>query len=446
MAKKILPFVTAVLAMLLLPALALAQDAKRPAGPPPQDRPHRPNPQGMFQRLDVNKDGAVTKDEIPDGMPQRLKMLLRRADRDDDQRITPKEFRAALQAVRGEKAGPRPEAAAEGRHRARDGKGPEARRGPGPKGPKDRGIEGRRGPGPKGPMAQQFKGLRSPRPEGPPAWWSEDRSGPGPRGPMARGFEGRRGPGPEGFGVGRFEGRRGPGPEGPMAWRFENRRGPRPHGPPAWWSEDRPGRGPRGPMAWGFEGRRGPGPYGPPAWHRGGGPRVGPEVQFAHWSKGPAHRGCPGRYAGWQRHSLADRPEGGMHYRRHAGGPPWGHGPMAYGKAAPWGRHMAFADRMPFGPDMKGPRHVAAQKPSGVVVPRLKALFNRLDRNQDGALEFREFVAIARVFHAAKSPGHPPMAPKALKARGEKKPPHAKHPADRGAKRHHGKDVKKNNP
>jgi hypothetical protein len=64
----------------------------------------------MFKRLDANKDGAVTADEIPAGAPERLKQLLTKADKDGDRKITPDELKAAFKARReAGQRGPRPD-------------------------------------------------------------------------------------------------------------------------------------------------------------------------------------------------------------------------------------------------------------------------------------------------------------------------------------------------
>lgn len=80
---------------------------RRPEGPAPRAdrRPEGPNPEVMFKRLDANKDGVITADEIPEGAPERLKRLLTQAVKDGDGKITLDELKAAFKARRD--AGPR---------------------------------------------------------------------------------------------------------------------------------------------------------------------------------------------------------------------------------------------------------------------------------------------------------------------------------------------------
>jgi Ca2+-binding EF-hand superfamily protein len=85
--RRILTALATTLAVVALPHYAAAQDGKAP---------ERPDPQRMFNRLDANHDGVITKDEVPAGMPERLKNLLLRADRDHDGKITKREFMAAV--------------------------------------------------------------------------------------------------------------------------------------------------------------------------------------------------------------------------------------------------------------------------------------------------------------------------------------------------------------
>lgn len=120
-------------------------------------------PQKLFQRLDANQDGQISMDEVPDKAPERLKAMLKRADKDGDGMVSPKEIRQVAGQFRHEKhgKGPRedgplgegaghgkrarkkpgasPSAAAHGRQ------GPDPRRGPRHVGP-NRGSQ--RGPDP----------------------------------------------------------------------------------------------------------------------------------------------------------------------------------------------------------------------------------------------------------------------------------------------------------
>src|SRR5262245_32697675 len=80
----------------------------------------------LFSRLDVNKDGFVTGDEVPERQKALFERLLRNADRDGDKKLTKDEFQAGLRRDDGQRPpqGDRPEP----RGRAPDAA--EARRGP----------------------------------------------------------------------------------------------------------------------------------------------------------------------------------------------------------------------------------------------------------------------------------------------------------------------------
>jgi len=67
-----------------------------------QDQPRRPDPAALFERLDRNRDGKITADEMPEG--ERGERLLRAADRNNDKVITKEEFLA--QTPRGGQGGP----------------------------------------------------------------------------------------------------------------------------------------------------------------------------------------------------------------------------------------------------------------------------------------------------------------------------------------------------
>jgi hypothetical protein len=131
---------------------------------------------------------------------------------------------------------------------------------------------------------------------------------------------------------------------------------------------------------------------------------------MANWSYGAAGwgwQGYHGHHGGWQQgygHANWDRPGWGPEkgYRRMAS---WGHGMMAGRYGPPCERTAAFAGAESFGPG----QFFASLTPAGAILPRLKALFNRLDRNHDGVLEFREFAVIGRIFHSGKSGGHVAM-------------------------------------
>ncbi len=82
--RKALPCVLTALAVVVLPQALAAQESKRPG---------RPGPEMLFQRLDANKDGAISADELPDGVPEPIKQALIRADRNKDKKVTIAEFK-----------------------------------------------------------------------------------------------------------------------------------------------------------------------------------------------------------------------------------------------------------------------------------------------------------------------------------------------------------------
>ena len=90
--RRVLPLLLTAVAVGMLSQIATAQ--------PPQRGPGRPDPEQLFKRLDANHDGNVTVDEIPEGAPDRLKGLLKRADADRDRKITSGEFAAAAKKMR----------------------------------------------------------------------------------------------------------------------------------------------------------------------------------------------------------------------------------------------------------------------------------------------------------------------------------------------------------
>jgi collagen type III alpha len=132
-----------------------------------QDQPREKNARGgridaaFFDRLDVNKDGAITLDEIPEDRRERVGQLIERLDGDKDGKVTRKEFDAGVDRVRPN--GDRPEA----RKRPDGERRPEGE--PRPDG--ERRPDGDRRP------------EGTPRPPG-----QGDRPPQGPGGPDGRGF------------------------------------------------------------------------------------------------------------------------------------------------------------------------------------------------------------------------------------------------------------------
>jgi len=102
----------AVVMGLALSLPALAQDDGRPRRGPAAKCPKaggprqgQPGPAQIFQRLDKNGDGKLTKDELPPRMAERFS----KADADGDGAITREELKAAAAKMREHVAGPRRE-------------------------------------------------------------------------------------------------------------------------------------------------------------------------------------------------------------------------------------------------------------------------------------------------------------------------------------------------
>jgi len=205
---------------------------------PPDGPPRRPDPQQIFQRLDANDDGQITRDEVPQQAPERIKQLLRRADANQDEVVTAEEFKKAFAAIAARFGPPDRPLAAEGRppvgarppagplRAARPDKPtraqrePEQERPPLPaeaKRPSPPRASGRARGGPRGPHARGLQVGRS-FPEGPrPGEFG--RYGPGPRLDVWGQFHWRGGPLPPAFGFGRL---------GPPPWALRRHAGPAP--------------------------------------------------------------------------------------------------------------------------------------------------------------------------------------------------------------------------
>jgi Ca2+-binding EF-hand superfamily protein len=117
--RKLFPLLSLLVATAALPQFLQADE-------PP--KPQRPSPESMFKRLDANKDGVITADELPAGMPERMKQMVTKADKDGDKKVTLEEL---LQAFKDHKPADRPEKRPEGRPERR----PEGRAEKGPGGP-----------------------------------------------------------------------------------------------------------------------------------------------------------------------------------------------------------------------------------------------------------------------------------------------------------------------
>ncbi len=67
-----------------------------------QEQKNRQRPRfdaAFFERLDTNKDGVITLDEIPEERREQAKQLVERLDADKDGKVTRKEFDAAIERV-----------------------------------------------------------------------------------------------------------------------------------------------------------------------------------------------------------------------------------------------------------------------------------------------------------------------------------------------------------
>ncbi len=99
-----------------LPQFVAADNAQRPDGPRPEarrqqpkadeTRQRRPSPEVMFKRLDADHDGVIKADEIPAGMPGRLKEALEHAINSHDGKLTLSQF---TEVTKQHRPGPRPE-------------------------------------------------------------------------------------------------------------------------------------------------------------------------------------------------------------------------------------------------------------------------------------------------------------------------------------------------
>lgn len=106
-----------------------SQEGRR--GSPPGQPP-------FFERLDANKDGKISLDDVPEGAPEHVKQMLSRADRDGDKILTKDELGPVMRRLHAgwsgrERSGdPRSVERTGPPSRGGDGRGPDARRGPSP--------------------------------------------------------------------------------------------------------------------------------------------------------------------------------------------------------------------------------------------------------------------------------------------------------------------------
>ncbi|MBI3464572.1 MAG: EF-hand domain-containing protein [Planctomycetes bacterium] len=84
-------------------ALASAEVARA------QDKPKGERPKldaDFFDRLDVNKDGVITLDEIPEERRERVSKLIERLDKNGDGKVTREEFKAGAETLRAQAGRP----------------------------------------------------------------------------------------------------------------------------------------------------------------------------------------------------------------------------------------------------------------------------------------------------------------------------------------------------
>jgi collagen type III alpha len=87
MKMKLSVGILAALTVLFLPQPGLAQ--------------RQPDPNAMFERLDQNRDGVLTQDELPEQRQDFFDLMLQRGDTDQDGRLTQEEFTASLSDASG---------------------------------------------------------------------------------------------------------------------------------------------------------------------------------------------------------------------------------------------------------------------------------------------------------------------------------------------------------
>ena len=66
------------------------------------------NPAELFDKLDVNQDGQVTVEEVPEETRPHLERLLRKGDKDENKSLSKEEWMAAHTPEAPPEAGPNP--------------------------------------------------------------------------------------------------------------------------------------------------------------------------------------------------------------------------------------------------------------------------------------------------------------------------------------------------
>ena len=405
--QRFLPGILAAAMVAVLPQWAAAADEKRPERPRPEVKQERPNPEMMFQRLDANHDGVITADELPAGMPDRMKEVLKRAIAAHDGKLTRDQMAEVAKRLHdeGRPTGPRPEAKPEGRAE---------------------GQPGRHREGPPKVVAEAGKG----RPMPPMAKPKDVKDG-------QKVFE-YRVKGPAGDRDVMFIRKPGQPEGGPkmLAFSFQPPMG----GPPmqGQWGQHKGGKG----------GMPGMPPY-IQGWQPRGGmgcaccghgrPQGGPQQeQWGHHQGGKGGvPGMPPYMHGWQPKGGMGcaccghgRPQGGPQqgqWGHHQGGmggmpgmPPYMHGwqPKGHGQCpcqqqGQYGMGQRSMYR-PGGP--KGMPPMAGRGPQGK--PDLKVLFTRMDKDKDGKLSFEEFSAGMKRLHQRMAMQAGPMSGPGMRGAG----------------------------
>lgn len=76
--------------VLLAAAMALPAAAEEPK------KDNAPGPEMLFKHADVNNDGVISEDEIPEDAPEPIQALLKAVDKNKDQKVSAEEFAAAI--------------------------------------------------------------------------------------------------------------------------------------------------------------------------------------------------------------------------------------------------------------------------------------------------------------------------------------------------------------
>ena len=98
--RRTVSVVLAALAVIWVPQYVAAQERDTPDPPRPGAQLHRPNPDNIFHRLDVNHDGVITPDEIPQWLPERLKQFFTEEIEKHGGKLTRRELAEDIDSIR----------------------------------------------------------------------------------------------------------------------------------------------------------------------------------------------------------------------------------------------------------------------------------------------------------------------------------------------------------